>query len=92
MFSLVRSFGFISMGPISGILSDKHDPGRIATGGMKLVTLYFLGPAVLNFDFQYRQLGIFLFLMGCGSGMFGSPNSSSNMNSVPPRAEACPRA
>jgi len=59
---------------------------------MKLVTQYFLGLAVLNFDFQYRQLGTFLFLMGCGSGMFGSPNRSSIMNSVPPKAEAWPRA
>ena len=84
IYMLPMTFGFILMGPISGILSDKYGPRWIATGGMALVTLCFLGLAMLNFDFEYWQLGGLLFLMGCGSGMFASPNSSSIMNSVPP--------
>ena len=52
---------------------------------MTLVTLCFIGLAMLNFNFEYWQLGALLFLMGCGSGMFASPNSSSIMNSVPPQ-------
>jgi len=85
IYMLPMTVGFIVMGPLSGILSDKYGPRWIATGGMALVTLCFLGLAMLNFDFAYWQLGTLLFLMGCGSGMFASPNSSSIMNSVPPQ-------
>jgi MFS family permease len=85
IYMLPMTVGFIVMGPLSGILSDKYGPRWIATGGMALVTLCFIGLAMLNFDFAYWQLGTLLFLMGCGSGMFASPNSSSIMNSVPPQ-------
>ena len=85
VYMLPMTIGFIVMGPLSGILSDKYGPRWIATGGMALVTLCFLGLAVLPYDFQYWQFGAILFLMGCGSGMFASPNSSSIMNSVPPQ-------
>ncbi len=85
IYMLPMTAGFIVMGPLSGILSDKYGPRWIATGGMSLVTLCFLGLAVLPYDFQYWQFGGILFLMGCGSGMFASPNSSSIMNSVPPQ-------
>jgi len=85
IYMLPMTFGFVLMGPISGMLSDNYGPRWIATGGMTLVTLCFIGLATLNFDFEYWQLGVLLFLMGCGSGMFASPNSSSIMNSVPPQ-------
>jgi MFS family permease len=84
IYMLPMTIGFIIMGPISGILSDKYGPRWIATGGMSLVTLCFLGLATLPYDFDYWQFGLIQFLMGCGSGMFASPNSSSIMNSVPP--------
>ncbi len=84
VYMLPMTAGFIIMGPISGILSDKYGPRWIATGGMSLVALCFLALAALPYDFQFWQFGGILFLMGCGSGMFASPNSSSIMNSVPP--------
>lgn len=85
IYMLPMTVGFIIMGPISGILSDKYGPRWIATGGMALVTLCFLGLALLDYDFVYWQMGLLIFLMGCGNGMFASPNSSSIMNSVPPQ-------
>jgi MFS family permease len=85
VYMLPMTVGFIVMGPLSGILSDKYGPRWIATGGMSLVALCFLALAALPYDFQYWQFGGILFLMGCGSGMFASPNSSSIMNSVPPQ-------
>jgi MFS family permease len=85
VYMIPMTIGFIIMGPISGILSDKYGPRWIATGGMTVVTACFLGLAALPYDFQYWQFGGILFLMGCGSGMFASPNSSSIMNSVPPQ-------
>jgi MFS family permease len=82
---LPMTIGFVLMGPISGILSDKYGPRWIATTGMVLVTMCFIGLATLNYDFEYWQLGVLIFLIGCGNGMFASPNSSSIMNSVPPQ-------
>ena len=84
IYMLPMTAGFIVMGPLSGILSDKYGPRWIATGGMTLVTLAFLALAVLPYDFSYWQFGLILFIMGIGSGMFSSPNSSSIMSSVPP--------
>lgn len=85
IYMLPMTLGFIIMGPISGILSDKYGPRWIATSGMAIVTLVFIGLASLPYNFDYWQLGILIFLMGIGNGMFSSPNSSSIMNSVPPQ-------
>lgn len=83
VYMLPMTLGFIIMGPISGILSDKYGPRWIATIGMTLVTLVFIGLSALPYNFDYWQLGVLIFLMGLGNGMFSSPNSSSIMNSVP---------
>jgi MFS family permease len=85
IYMLPMTLGFVIMGPISGILSDKYGPRWIATAGMTLVTLVFLGLSLLPYNFDYWELGILIFLMGIGNGMFISPNSSSIMNSVPPQ-------
>jgi MFS family permease len=75
--------GMIIMGPISGILSDKYGPRWIATTGMTIVTLSFLLLVTLPINFSYLELGLILFMMGIGNGMFGSPNNAAIMNSVP---------
>lgn len=84
IYMLPMTLGFVVMGPISGILSDKYGPRWIATAGMVIVTLVFIGLALLPYNFDYWELGILVFFMGIGNGMFSSPNSSSIMNSVPP--------
>jgi MFS family permease len=75
--------GIIIMGPISGILSDKYGPRWIATIGMVISAIAFLLLAALPTNFSYLEFGLTVFIMGVGSGMFGSPNSASIMNSVP---------
>lgn len=85
VYMLPLTFGFILMGPISGMLSDKYGPRWIATAGMILATIAFLILAALPYNFNYIELGLTLFLMGIGGGMFGSPNSASIMNSVAPQ-------
>lgn len=84
IYMLPMTLGFVIMGPIAGILSDKYGPRWIATIGMTIVCLVFLGLSMLPYNFDYWELGILIFLMGSGNGMFSSPNSSSIMNSVPP--------
>jgi len=84
IYMLPLTVGIIIMGPLSGILSDKYGPRWIATGGMIIVTISFLLLAALPYNFNYIEFGLALLLMGIGGGMFGSPNSASIMNSVPP--------
>lgn len=85
VYMLPLTLGVIIMGPISGILSDKYGPRWIATIGMVMNTIGFIILASLPSNFNYWELGLTLFFMGLGSGMFGSPNSASIMNSVPPQ-------
>lgn len=85
VYMLPLTLGVIIMGPISGILSDKYGPRWIATIGMVMNTIGFIILASLPANFNYWELGLTLFFMGLGSGMFGSPNSASIMNSVPPQ-------
>lgn len=85
IYMLPMTLGFMIMGPISGMLSDKYGPRWIATAGMTIVTLVFVGLSLLPYNFDYWELGVLIFFMGIGNGMFASPNSSSIMNSVPPQ-------
>jgi len=84
IYMLPLTAGIIIMGPISGVLSDTYGPRWIATSGMIIVTIAFLVLAALPYNFTFIEFALALFLMGIGGGMFGSPNSASIMNSVPP--------
>ncbi len=84
VYMLPLTAGIAIMGPISGSLSDKYGPRWIATIGMVISAISFLILAVLPYNFSYWELGLTIFMMGIGGGMFGSPNTASIMNSVPP--------
>jgi EmrB/QacA subfamily drug resistance transporter len=76
--------GFILMGPISGYLSDRFGARVFSTLGMVVQALSFIGLTFLPANFPYGIFAVLLFLLGCGSGLFASPNTSSVMSSVPP--------
>lgn len=76
--------GFVVMGPLSGILSDKHGARLFATLGMVITAGTFLALSLLPYNFSYLPFAIIIFVMGLGGGMFAAPNTTSIMNSVPP--------
>ncbi len=76
--------GFIVMGPISGYLSDRFGARLFSTAGMLLQAIGFFGLTALPVNFNYPVFAVLLFVLGCGSGLFASPNTSSIMSSVPP--------
>jgi EmrB/QacA subfamily drug resistance transporter len=76
--------GFIVMGPISGYLSDRFGARLFSTVGMLIQALGFLGLTFLPANFNYPLFAVLIFILGCGSGLFASPNTSSIMSSVPP--------
>ena len=75
--------GFILMGPISGYLSDRFGSRAFATAGMLLQAVGFIGLTFLPANFNYPIFAVLIFILGCGSGLFTSPNTSSVMSSVP---------
>jgi MFS family permease len=76
--------GFIVMGPISGYLSDRFGARFFSTSGMLLQCVGFIGLTFLPANFSYPIFAALIFVLGCGSGLFTSPNTSSIMSSVPP--------
>ena len=76
--------GFVVMGPLSGILSDRHGARLFATLGMVITAVTFLALSFLPYNFNYPTFGVIIFVMGLGGGMFAAPNTASIMNAVPP--------
>lgn len=76
--------GFVLMGPISGYLSDKFGARVFSTVGMAVQCVGFIGLTLLPANFSYLVFAALIFLLGCGSGLFASPNTSAVMSSVPP--------
>jgi EmrB/QacA subfamily drug resistance transporter len=73
------------LSPLAGKLSDKYDPGVIASIGMGLtaaglILLCFLTPVT-----PVYAIVALLLLMGIGFGLFSSPNSNAIMSSVEKR-------
>jgi MFS family permease len=73
------------LSPVAGKLSDKKNPGVIASFGMGitasgLILLCFISEATPDY-----LIVLFLLLMGIGFGLFSSPNSNAIMSSVEKR-------
>jgi len=66
----------------SGKLSDRIQPGRIASAGMVVITAGLVLLLFLKEDTSTVYLITSLFLMGTGFGLFSSPNTNAIMSSV----------
>ena len=75
--------GFVVMGPLCGWVSDRFGARYLASTGMGIATASFVFLLFLPYNFVYWQMGVLLFLQGCGMGMFAAPNTAAIMNSVP---------
>jgi MFS family permease len=76
--------GFLVMGPVSGMLSDRFGARGFSTLGMAVSAAAFLLLTLLPANFSYPVFAALLLLMGLGMGLFSSPNTASIMNSLPP--------
>ena len=75
--------GFLVSGPVSGWLSDRTGARPLATTGLVIAAAAFFALSFEPVDFVYWQVGVLLFVNGCGMGMFAAPNASAVMSSVP---------
>ncbi len=83
IYLLPLTVGFLIAGPISGTLSDRFGARFFATAGLTIVAATFVGLLFLPVNFNYIGFALLTFLSGIGSGMFGAPNRTAIMNSVP---------
>jgi MFS family permease len=70
------------LSPIAGRLSDKRNPGVIASIGMGLTATGLIMLCFLKAETPVYLILILLTIMGIGFGLFSSPNSNAIMSSV----------
>lgn len=80
---LPLDLAFMSIGPISGRLSDRYGTRGFATLGMGVGAVGYVALAFLTATTPLIQIEIILIIIGVGLGLFASPNISSIMGSVP---------
>ena len=68
--------------PFSGKLSDRADPGTIASFGMGLSALGLFFLAMMPDESSLLYIAVSLVLIGTGFGFFTSPNTNAVMSSV----------
>jgi len=83
IYMLPTTFGFMIMGPISGVLSDQWGARALSSAGMLLTALGFAGLMLIPVNFAYWTFAVAILVIGLGMGMFVSPNLAAIMNSVP---------
>jgi MFS family permease len=73
------------LSPVAGKLSDKRDPGVIASFGMGMTATGLILLCFVNENTPVSSIVLLLILMGTGFGLFSSPNSNAIMSSVEKR-------
>ncbi len=83
IYMLPMMIGFIALGPVGGILTDKYGARTFASTGMIItaISLYLL--TLLPYNFSLWQFEGILLMNGIGSGLFAAPNTTAVMNSLP---------
>ena len=76
--------GLLVLSPISGALADRYGSRALATIGMIVTGIGLAGLTTLEVDTPYWQLALWQLIIGAGSGLFNSPNTSAVMGSLPP--------
>lgn len=73
------------LSPLAGKLSDRRNPGVIASAGMALTAVGLILLCLINGSTPNYLIVMMLILMGIGFGLFSSPNSNAIMSSVEKR-------
>jgi MFS family permease len=84
IYMIPLTIGFFISGPLAGRLADRYGARPFATAGLVLTGLSLLGLQALPINFSYPLFALLLLLFGLSLGMFGAPNTSAVMSSLPP--------
>ncbi|MEM3191005.1 MAG: MFS transporter [Candidatus Parvarchaeota archaeon] len=74
--------GFVALGPISGLLTDRFGARVFATAGLLISALGLFLLARFPVDFSYWPFAGVLFLIGTGNGLFAAPNTKRAMDAL----------
>jgi EmrB/QacA subfamily drug resistance transporter len=77
--------GMLISSPLAGIWADRRGSRGMAVAGMLVTAAGLALMTTLQRDTSYLSPGIFMFIVGIGSGMFNSPNTAAMMGTVPAR-------
>ncbi|MGH2516718.1 MAG: MFS transporter [Ktedonobacterales bacterium] len=78
------AIGMLITSPISGWLSDRHGSRLLSSLGLLIAAVGLAGMAFIGLHTPYWYIATVMFIMGGGSGLFNSPNTSAIMASVRP--------
>jgi len=71
--------------PLAGRLSDRRDPGELASAGMGVTAAGILMFAIAGPSTPVPYLALALAVLGFGLALFSSPNTNAAMSAVEPR-------
>ncbi len=77
------ALGMLVASPIAGMYADRHGSRALAAIGMLVTAAGLAGMTTLGVHTAYWQSGLWLLVVGVGSGMFNSPNTAAMMGVVP---------
>ena len=76
--------GMLISSPPAGIWADRRGSRMLAVLGMLVNALGLALMTTLGRETAYLPSGIYMFIVGIGSGMFNSPNTAAMMGTVAP--------
>jgi MFS family permease len=80
---LPSTLGFLTAGPISGVLSDRFGSRPFAVIGMLASAATMVLFALMPVNFNYPIYGVLLFFNAVAMAMFAAPNRAGIMNALP---------
>jgi EmrB/QacA subfamily drug resistance transporter len=76
--------GMLISSPLAGIWADRRGSRTLAVAGMLVTAAGLALMTTLQRDTSYIWPGLYMFIVGIGSGMFNSPNTAAMMGTVAP--------
>jgi EmrB/QacA subfamily drug resistance transporter len=77
------ALGMLIASPIAGMYADRHGSRALAAIGMLVTAAGLAAMTTLGVHTAYWESGLWLLIVGIGSGMFNSPNTAAMMGVVP---------
>jgi len=78
------ALGMLIASPLAGMWADRRGSRTLAVLGMLVTALGLALMTTLQRDTGYIWPGLYMFIVGVGSGMFNSPNTAAMMGTVAP--------
>lgn len=79
------ALGMLVSSPLAGIWADRRGSRALSAWGMVVTAVGLALMMTLKATSPYWQSGLWLLIVGIGSGLFNSPNTAAMMGAVPPQ-------